>query len=116
MFTAPAVACEISEPPRMPRGTSCSGPGLTTFTSASLPSWRRRPRRPSSDGKTVVDPFRAPRAHPLVEPLGAVVVLRRLPAQPHGAALAAALDAGLDERGRRAAAPGRRHDEQVVHH
>src|ERR671932_779150 len=110
MFTAPAVACEISEPPRMPRGTSCSGPGLTTFTSASLRSWRRRPRRSSSDRKTVVDPFRAPRTHPVVGPLGAVVVLRLRPAQPHRAVLAAALDAGLDQRGRRAAAARLRHD------
>src|SRR5919202_4794540 len=107
MFTAPAVACEISEPPRMPRGTSCSGPGLTTFTSASLRSWRHRPRRPSSDRKTVIDPFRAPRAQPVVEPLGAVVVLCRLPAQPHRAVLAAALDARLDQRGGRAAAARR---------
>src|SRR6516225_11069202 len=31
MFWAPAVTCEISAPPTTPRGTSRSGPGLTTF-------------------------------------------------------------------------------------
>src|ERR1700761_1246632 len=31
MFCAPVVACEISEPPTTPRGTSWSVPGLTTF-------------------------------------------------------------------------------------
>src|SRR3712207_2126460 len=33
MLCAPAVAWEISDPPRTPRGTSRSGPGLTTFMS-----------------------------------------------------------------------------------
>src|ERR1700722_16286441 len=36
MFCAPAVACEISAPPTTPRGTSRSGPGLTTLMGASL--------------------------------------------------------------------------------
>src|ERR1700739_1014856 len=31
MLCAPAVAWEISAPPTMPRGTSRSGPGLTSF-------------------------------------------------------------------------------------
>src|SRR5205085_9098105 len=31
MFRAPVVACEISDPPTTPRGTSRSAPGLTTF-------------------------------------------------------------------------------------
>src|SRR3712207_298627 len=31
MLLAPVVAWEISEPPTTPRGTSRSGPGLTTF-------------------------------------------------------------------------------------
>ena len=49
---APAVACEISEPPTTPRGTSRSAPGLTTFIGRRLHhrarvyrrSRRRRPR------------------------------------------------------------------------
>src|ERR1700733_9709963 len=57
MLCAPVVACEISDPPTTPRGTSWSAPGLTTFieprlsnesTSApSLPplTHRTRPRR-----------------------------------------------------------------------
>src|SRR5258708_26296187 len=36
MLLAPAVACEISAPPTTPRGTSRSGPGLTTLMQASL--------------------------------------------------------------------------------
>src|SRR5215212_10796706 len=36
MLLAPVVACEISEPPTTPRGTSRSGPGLTTFMSVAV--------------------------------------------------------------------------------
>src|SRR5438105_2978203 len=36
MLCAPAVACEISAPPTTPRGTSRSGPGLTTLMGPSL--------------------------------------------------------------------------------
>src|SRR5437763_17002597 len=42
MFCAPVVAWEISLPPTTPRGTSRSGPGLTTFIEPGLttpPSW-----------------------------------------------------------------------------
>src|SRR3954451_4048885 len=91
MFVAPAVACEISEPPRMPRGTSCSGPGLTSFMPAL-------PRGRSGDGEIVVQPLRALGANAVVERLGASVVERGLPRQRDGAVGAAALGAGRDER------------------
>src|SRR5919202_2854199 len=91
MFVAPAVACEISEPPRMPRGTSCSGPGLTSF----MPGL---PRGRSGDGEIVVQPLRAPGADPVVEGLRAGVVERRLPGQGHGAVGPAHLGAGGDQR------------------
>src|ERR1700757_3849477 len=42
MFCAPVEAWEISLPPTTPRGTSRSGPGLTTFIDQVLtarPSW-----------------------------------------------------------------------------
>src|SRR3954469_20987061 len=112
MFVAPAVACEISEPPRMPRGTSCSGPGLTSF----MPGL---PRGRSGDGEIVVQPLRAPGADAVVERLGAGVVERRLPRQRDGAVRAAALGAGRDQRlaDPAAADPARlRRDEEVVHH
>src|SRR5436190_144604 len=66
MFVAPAVAWEISEPPRMPRGTSCSAPGLTSFMRATLP---RSSSPGSGDRKIVVQPLR---------PLGANAVVERL--------------------------------------
>src|SRR5919198_871308 len=94
MFVAPAVACEISEPPRIPRGTSCSGPGLTSFMRTALPrSWSRA----RSDAQIVVQPLRAPGADPVVERLRADVVERGLPGQRHGAVGAAALGAGGDQ-------------------
>src|SRR3712207_573523 len=37
MWLAPAVAWEISDPPTTPRGSSRSGPGLTTFISEVHP-------------------------------------------------------------------------------
>src|ERR1700712_2899071 len=39
MFCAPAVVCEISAPPITPRGTSRSGPGLTTLMRPAPASW-----------------------------------------------------------------------------
>src|SRR4051812_22718499 len=115
MFVAPAVACEISEPPRMPRGTSCSAPGLTSFIRAALP----RSTPPSSgDGQIVVQPPRPPGADAVVQGLGARVVERGLPGHRHGAARAAALGARGDERladAPAARAPGALGDEQVVH-
>src|SRR5919202_3441129 len=111
MFVAPAVACEISEPPRMPRGTSCSGPGLTSFMRGLL--WS------SGDGEIVVQPLRAPGADPVVERLRARVVERGLPGQRDGAARPAALGARRDQRladPPAAGAPGPRRDEEVVHH
>src|ERR687885_2652905 len=91
MFVAPAVACEISEPPRMPRGTSCSGPGLTSFM-------RGLPGSGSGDGEIVVQPLRAPGADPVVERLRALVVECRLPGQRDRAVRAAALGARGDQR------------------
>src|SRR3954464_7201454 len=98
MFVAPAVACDISEPPRMPRGTSCSGPGLTSF----MPGL---PRGRSGDGEIVVQPLRALGADPVVERLRAGVVGRRLPGQGDGAVGAAALGARGDQRLADAAPP-----------
>src|SRR3954470_14516803 len=79
MFVAPAVACETSEPPRMPRGTSCSAPGLTSFMRAPSQGLRRRRRR-SGDGQIVVEPLRA---------LGANRVAQRLRSLRHAAELPA---------------------------
>src|SRR5689334_5027928 len=45
MLSAPAVVCEISAPPTTPRGTSRSGPGLTTFMPRTLPAAGRPPQR-----------------------------------------------------------------------
>src|SRR5579862_1517968 len=45
MFCAPVVACEISDPPTTPRGTSRSAPGLTTFIGRGE---TRRPTWPAS--------------------------------------------------------------------
>src|SRR4051795_12919409 len=112
MLVAPAVACEISEPPRMPRGTSCSGPGLTSFM-PGLPGGR------SGDGEIVVQPLRAPGADPVVERLRAGVVERRLPRQTDGAVRAAALGAGATQPPPPpppARPARRRRDEEVVHH
>src|SRR4029453_16801063 len=95
MFVAPAVACEISEPPRIPRGTSCSGPGLTSFMLDPPPT--SCPRGPS-DRQIVVEPLRPPGADPVVERLRALVVERRLPRQRGGAARPAALGTRGDER------------------
>src|SRR5919202_2284998 len=111
MFVAPAVACEISEPPRIPRGTSCSGPGLTSFMRAALPLRR-------GDGEIVVQPLRAPGADPVVERLGALVVECLLPGQRDRAVRATALGARRDQRLADAPAAGTprgRRDEQVVH-
>src|SRR3954451_23700393 len=71
MFVAPAVACEISDPPMMPRGTSCSAPGLTSFMRAALPRSSSLSLR-SGDGQIVVQPLRAPGADPVVERLHAL--------------------------------------------
>src|SRR3954451_10101296 len=111
MFVAPAVACDISEPPRMPRGTSCSGPGLTSFMPAL-------PRGRSGDGEIVVQPLRALGADPVVERLRAGVVERGLPRQRPAAARAPARAARGDPplADPAAAGPaGLRGDEQVVH-
>src|SRR5689334_274665 len=112
MFVAPAVACEISEPPRIPRGTSWSGPGLTSF----MPGL---PRGRSGDGEIVVQPPRAPGADPVVQGLRAGVVERGLPAEGDGPARPAALGARGDERLADPPADGaarRGRDEEVVHH
>src|SRR3954468_13285536 len=109
MVVAPAVAWEISEPPRMPRGTSCSGPGLTSFMPAL-------PRGRSGDGEIVIQPLRALGADPVVERLRAGVVERGLPRQRDGAGRAAALGARADHplADPAAAGPaGLRGDEQV---
>src|SRR3954451_24372062 len=102
MFVAPAVACEISEPPRMPRGTSCSGPGLTSF----MPGL---PRGRSGDGEIVGQPLRALGADAVVERLRAGVVERGLPGQRDSAVGPAALGAGGDQplAGPAAAGPAR---------
>src|SRR5215208_5705604 len=93
MFTAPAVACEISAPPTTPRGTSRSSSlGFTTFMGRSL---RVEP---------VVEPLLARAADAVVDRLGARVVLRRLPRQPRRAALTAGGAAALDQGVGRAAA------------
>src|SRR5919202_3510762 len=109
MFVAPAVACEISEPPRIPRGISCSGPGLTSFMRAALPS-----RRPG-DGEIVVQPLRAPGADPVVERLRALVVEGGLPGERDGAASAGALRARGDQRLADPRAAGLGRHVQVVH-
>src|SRR5919198_4521553 len=95
MFVAPAVACEISEPPRMPRGTSCSAPGFTSFMRAALP---RSSSPCSGDGQIVIEPLRAPGTHPVVQRLRAGVVERRLPGERDGAVGARAVGARRDER------------------
>src|SRR5580704_8054456 len=46
MFCAPVVACEISDPPTTPRGTSWSAPGFTTFIAPGW-DWRASIARPS---------------------------------------------------------------------
>src|SRR5690349_4855263 len=110
MFVAPAVACEISEPPRMPRGTSCSGPGLTCF----MPGL---PRGRSGDGEIVVQPLRPPGANTVVERLGAGVVGRGLPPEGDRAVRAAAFGARGDQRladPPAAGAPGLGRHEEVV--
>src|SRR3954454_157782 len=94
MFVAPAVACEISEPPRMPRGTSWSAPGLTSFMRA-LPR-SSSPR--SGDGQIVVQPLRALGADAVVQRLRALVVERRLPRQRDGAVRARRVGARGDQR------------------
>src|SRR3954451_5416919 len=116
MFVAPAVAWETSEPPRMPRGTSCSAPGLTSFMRAALP---RSSSPGSGDRKIVVQPLRPLSADAVVQRLRAGVVERRLPGERDGAVGAAGVGAGGDEGladppGPRAARV--RRDEQVVHH
>src|SRR3954453_23898911 len=75
----------------MPRGTSCSGPGLTSFMPAL-------PRGRSGAGQIVVQPLRALGADPVVERLRALVVERGLPGERRGAVRAAALGARRDER------------------
>src|SRR6185369_7471021 len=110
MFVAPAVACEISAPPRIPRGTSCSGPGFTSFMRSALPP---SSSASSADRKIVVEPLRAPGADPVVQRLRARVVQGGLPVQRRHAAAAAAVGAGGDERLAEARAPGGRHDEEV---
>src|SRR3954471_7579100 len=115
MFVAPAVACEISEPPRMPRGTSCSAPGLTSFMRAALP---RSSSPCSGDREIVVQPLRAPGANAVVERLRALVVERGLPRERDGAVRLAAPRARGDQRlaDPARAGPARvRRDEQVVH-
>src|SRR5215211_331767 len=104
MFVAPVVACEISAPPTTPRGTSRSSSlGFTTFMGRSLCLER------------VVEPFLPLAADAVVDRLRPGVVLRGLPRQLGGAALAAGRAAALDERLRRAGpAPLGRHVE-VVH-
>src|SRR3954453_12920278 len=97
MFVAPAVACEISEPPMMPRGTSCSAPGLTSFMRAALPRSSSLSLR-SGDGQIVVQPLRALGADPVVERLRALVVERGLPGERRGAVRAGAIGARRDER------------------
>src|SRR3954452_25386183 len=91
MFVAPAVACEISEPPRMPRGTSCSGPGLTSF----MPGL---PRGRSGDGEIVVQPLRPRDANPVIERLRRGVLERGLPGQRDRAVGPAVLGAGGHQR------------------
>src|SRR3954467_14677138 len=116
MFVAPAVAWEISEPPRMPRGTSCSAPGLTSFMRATLP---RSSSPGSGDRKIVVQPLRPFGADAVVERLRAGVVERRLPGERDGAVRPARVRAGGDQGladPARAGAPRVRGDEQVVHH
>src|SRR6476620_8839676 len=95
MFVAPAVACELSEPPRIPRGTSCSGPGFTSFMRSALPP---SSSASSADRKIVVEPLRAPGPDPVVQRLCARIVDGRLPGQGRHAAGAAAVGAGGDER------------------
>src|SRR3954454_16722858 len=116
MFVAPAVAWETSEPPRMPRGTSCSAPGLTSFMRAALP---RSSSPGSGDRKIVVQPLRPLGADAVVERLRAGVVERRLPGERGGAVRPADIGARRDQG--LADAPGAgaarvRCDEQVVHH
>src|SRR3954454_9942038 len=99
MFVAPAVACEISEPPRMPRGTSCSGPGLTSF----MPGL---PRGRSGDGEIVVQPLRAPGSDAVVGRMGAGVAAPPLPRPRDGAVGPAALRGARDQRLANPAAAG----------
>src|SRR5215208_5835780 len=104
MFTAPAVACEISAPPTTPRGTSRSSAlGFTTFISRSL---RVEP---------VVQPLLARAADAVVDRPRPAVVLRRLPRQARGALLAAGGPAALDQRVGRAGPARFGGHEQVVH-
>src|SRR5439155_1437335 len=87
-----AVACCCFSPPAR------AGPTRTSSTAASAS--RRRAgglRRISCDGKRVVDPLGTLRADPLVDPLRAGVVLRRLPDERDRAVLPALLDARLDQ-------------------
>src|SRR6185312_15443826 len=99
--------------PRIPRGTSWSGPGLTSFMRTALPRSLSRAR---SDAQIVVQPLRALSADAVVERLRACVVERGLPGQRDGAVRAAALGARGDELLADAAAAGVGRDEQVVHH
>src|SRR3954468_9225833 len=114
MFVAPAVAWEISEPPRIPRGTSCSAPGFTSFMQAlprSSSPW-------SGDGKIVIEPLRPPGADAVVERLRALVVRRGLPRERDGPVRAGRLGACGDQRLADAAGPRParvRRDEEVVH-
>ena len=74
---APVVACDTSAPPTTPRGTSCSAPGLTTFTGASL--------RPCPSPSSVLPP--PPTATALLALMDAYVVdFYRCPRGPRASA------------------------------
>ena len=91
-------------PPRMPRGVSCSAPGLTIFTALLPPGPGDRSQATASAGR------RRGRT-----PLGPLVVERRPPCELGRAVTAAALPARRDELVGRARPAGALRHEEVVH-